>query len=171
MSDTHPPPPEHTPAWENPEGTNHEVRHERTDANVNAIVIFSLSLAGLLIVVHVLLHWMFGALERREESLDPGLPAVARDRTKFPQDLKWIEEKLHAPVLQRDAEYDLAKLRQAEEAKLNPPRPEWVDRNTKTVHIPVTEAMRRLEQDPRLTAAVGIRFREAPKAKGEGGKK
>jgi hypothetical protein len=149
------------------------VRHERSDANLRAVVIFALSLTALLFVVHLLLHWMFEGLEKRRDLRDPGLPAVAKERLRFPKDLYKIETLEHAPLLQRDAEYDLQLLRREEEIKLNPPNPEAaVDAKTKTARIPIAEAMRRLEANPKLAASHGIRFREETgrKQKSDGGK-
>jgi hypothetical protein len=147
-----------------PEPRNPDVRFERTDANVRAIVIFGLSLSGLLIVVHLLLHWMFGVMYRKEKREDPGKPSIAADRPVFPADI----DDIPRPVLQRDAEYDLARMRREEDEKLA--RPGWVDQKSKTVRIPIGEAMRRLEEDAKLAAAHGIRFREEPQKGQKGGK-
>jgi len=155
MSETHPQEPMHP-----------EVRREHSDANAWAIVVFGLSLAGVLIVVHFLLLWMFGTMERKENRDDPGLPAVATDRPSFPNDLKEIRDRARAPVLQRDAEFDLDQLRRQEEHELT--HNGWVDPKAKIVRIPIAEAMHRLETDPR---AHGIRFRETPKKESNGGKK
>jgi hypothetical protein len=145
-------------------GKNPEVRHERTDANVLAVVIFGVGLSGILIVVHLVLHWMFGVMYREEKREDPGKPAIAADRPVFPADI----DEIPRPVLQRDAEYDLARLRREEDEKLA--HPGWVDQKTKTVRIPIAEAMRRLEADAKLAAANGIRYREPPPKVQKGGK-
>jgi hypothetical protein len=148
-----------------PQAINPDVSRERTDANVWAIVTFGISLAGVLIVIHILLLWMFGVLYRTERRDDPGRPAIAADRPGFPEDLKDIEKT--APILQRDDQYDLEKLRRQEDMLLNS-EPSWVNQKTKTVRVPIAEAISRLEADPRLAAANGIRFRETPKKDPDG---
>ncbi len=173
MPEQHPTDPgQPPPAAPHPEDAHPDVRRERSDANVRAVVIFGLSLTGALVLVHLFLHWMFSGLVRRDDRQDPGLPAVAKKRMVFPADIKEIETKSDAPVLQRDAEYDLQLLRREEDARLNPKTPqEAVDAKTHTARIPIAEAMRRLEADAKLAAAQGLRFRAAPAKKTDGGKK
>jgi hypothetical protein len=164
MSETQPTPAEQpAPAAEHPESVNPNVRRERTDANVQAIVTFGLSLAGLLILVHFLLLWMFEAMLWQEKSEDPGKPAVARERPVFPKNLKDIP----APMLQRNEEIDLEDLHRREDAMLNG----YHVQGSVVRRIPVAEAMRLLESNPQAAAAGGIRFRTAPPKEPNGGKK
>jgi hypothetical protein len=164
MSETQPTPSEQpAPAAEHPAPAHPDVRRERTDANVQAIVTFGLSLAGLLILIHFLLLWMFDALEHREKSEDPGRPAIARERPVFPRDLKDIPP----PMLQRVEDVDLEDLRRQEDALLNG----YQIQGSEVRRIPVAEAVRLLETNQQAAAAGGIRFRAAPPKEPKGGKK
>jgi hypothetical protein len=192
MSETPPAPADQPTADAHSGPTNPDVRYERTDADARSIVIFSLSLAGVLIVIHLLLHWMFDVLDRREQRDDPGRPAVAAKRPTFPKQI----DDIPRPVLQRVEEYDLAKLRHSEDERLNnwDPRaklplpvlaagivcllgspsgqgPLLITSSLFPANIPVAEAIRRLEANPQTAVSNGIRFREAPKKEPNGGKK
>jgi hypothetical protein len=133
--------------------TNPEVRRERSDANVRAIVAFGIGLAGLAILVHLLLAWMFGSMDREEERNDPGLPKVAQKRLRIPGEL----DELPKPILQKDDRYDLRALRKEEDSKLQ------AEGKYKAGRIPIAVAMKRLE-DPAIAAANGLRFRPPSKS-------
>jgi hypothetical protein len=53
-----------------------EVRRERTDANVRAIIWFVVGLGGSALLIHLALLWLFGRFKEREESRTPPLPRL-----------------------------------------------------------------------------------------------
>src|SRR5262245_57053765 len=114
------------------ETTNPEVRHERSDANVRAIIWFGVGLVTLGVVVHVMLAWMFVLLERDEDAEQKPIPRlIAEERQKQEAELippmdalersRQEKERLRKhsegeskPRLQIDQFQDLNDLREAE---------------------------------------------------------
>jgi len=112
-------------------GTNPEVHHEESDANVIAIFAFGLGLVVITAVVSLLVFVLFRFFEVREAARVPlAYPlAVSRENALPPE-----------PRLQINPREDLADLRAKEDALLTSYG--WVDKNASVVRIPIDEAMR-----------------------------
>ena len=129
---------------------NPEVRHERTDANVNALIIFGVGFVVFAVIVHVVLWYMLVGLDRREAANDPPLPAVAKERPRFPQDL----DKIPEPRLQTADKVDMQQLLKRDNARLYGYG--WVDEKKGLVHVPINTTLERLA-DPTAAAAAGLK--------------
>ena len=140
---------------------NHpDVRYEKSDANVGAILAFGVGLIIVGIVVQVTAAWLFDAFKEMARRDDAPLPTLAaRNRTQLPRDLP----KIPAPVLQQSEVADLERMRRAEDVRLNSYG--WIDEQAGVVHIPIAEAMRLLA-DRKAAEAHGIRVDSAPKKGG-----
>jgi hypothetical protein len=135
---------------------NGDVRYEKTDVNIKAIVLFGVGLAILAVVVQVGVAWLMEGLGRRAERQRPVLPPLAaEERARLPQDLSRIPE----PRLQESQTVDMDTLRKAEEYHLKTFG--WVDAKAGVVRIPIADAMQMLA-DPKTAAAHGIRVQQAP---------
>ena len=132
---------------------NPEVRHERTDANVSCIVWFGVGLVTVAVVLHVGLWYLFVGLDRREQANNPPLPAVAKDRPKFPQDI----DKIPEPRLQTADKVEMQTLLNRDNQRLNGYG--WVDKNKGVVHVPINVTLERLA-DPKAAAAAGLKTRD-----------
>jgi hypothetical protein len=107
-----------------------EARHEASDVNVVAILGAALGLLITAAVVHLLVWALMVFLS---------LGAAERPR-QYPLGTAQAERVPPEPRLQQNPREDLRQLRAAEDELLNNYR--WVDRNTGTIRIPITEAMR-----------------------------
>lgn len=130
-----------------------DVRYEKSDARVRAIVVFGMALGAMAVVIHLTLAWMFGLMKDLEDEKYPALPRLAaQQRSKLPRDLAAIPE----PRLEESEFQNIDQLRQMEEKLLTTYG--WVDRKSGRVRIPIEEAMRMLA-DPVAAEARGIRVR------------
>jgi hypothetical protein len=128
----------------NSPGPHPEVRYEKSDARVGAIIAFGVLLAVLGLIVHVSAGWLFDCLKEREQQKYEPLPSLAaKERVRLPRKLDEIPN-IPEPRLQISEPVDLAKLRQVEDSLLNSYG--WVDRENGIVRIPIDEAMRRLAE-------------------------
>lgn len=133
--------------------TRPNVRYEKSDASVGAIVLFGLGLAFVIVLVHLAAASLFGEFKTELASADSPVPAtVARVRVRLPADVGRIPR----PILQANELADLERLRQAEERRLTSYG--WVDAKVGVVHIPIAEAMRLLA-DPKTAAKHGLRVK------------
>jgi hypothetical protein len=143
----------------NPPPAHPEVRYEKSDARVGAVIAFGILLAVLGLIVQASAGWLFESLKEREHRKYQPLPALAaKERAQLPRDL----DKIPQPRLQEAEPLDLTKLRQAEDSLLN--RYGWIDRDKGIVHIPIAEAMRLLAH-PETQDAKGIRVRSPKEGK------
>lgn len=136
---------------------NPEVRHERTDANVNSIIGFGIGFVVFAVVAHVALWYFFLGLDRREASKDRPPPAIARERPRFPQDI----EKIPAPRLQTADKIEMDQLAKRDNDRLTSYG--WADPKAGAVHVPLAPLLDQLA-DPKVAAAKGIKTREWKKA-------
>jgi hypothetical protein len=135
-----------------------EVRYEKSDANIGAVLAFGAGLVVLGIIVHVAAGWLLASFKKSADRQYPPLPALAaKERPQLPQDLG----KIPQPRLQQSQTVDLKELRHAEDAHLASYG--WVDPKAGIVRIPITEAMRLLA-DPKTAEARGIRVQQPPPA-------
>jgi hypothetical protein len=143
-----------------------EVRHERKDANLRWVLAFAVILIGAAITGHVLLYWLLGGLERRQEAAESrgaSLPPIAREnRPHFPAQLDVIREKHKGPALQVADTRDMEEQLRAENAVLGGYG--WSNVAKGAVYIPIEEALRRV-QDPEKARAHGIVAREMKEGK------
>jgi hypothetical protein len=108
---------------------NPEVEHEHSDVNVRAIVSFALALVVVAAVLQVALYGMLRLMEWNALRNDPARHPLATQQPPGPPE----------PRLQPDPVSDLAKMRAAEEQRLNSYG--WVDKEKGVVHIPIEQAM------------------------------
>lgn len=131
--------------------THLDVRYEKRDANVGAILACGAGLALGILIVALVCAAMFDAFKARMARADMALPALAAsERPQLPRDLG----RIPGPVLQQDETVDLGRLRRSEDRQLNGYG--WVDAKAGVVHIPIAEALRLLA-DPKMAAARGVR--------------
>jgi hypothetical protein len=157
-----PTPPPEPPAHGASEPVNPDVRFERKDANVRAIVWFAVGLAAVAAATHLLLTPLFDRMEWRKKPAGSVEPRLTEDRLRLPKDLQRVPE----PRLQINQELDLNALRKYEETFLQSYA--WVDPGKGVVRIPIERALEILT-DPKQAAAHGIRVRpegEAPSGPG-----
>lgn len=141
-----------------PSPRNPDVRHERSDVSVRVLFGF---LAGILILgffVHMLLHWTFVGLKKREERLYPPPLPITKDRPVFPRDLKTIPH----PRLQEYGPTELDQVRGPHLKRLGSYG--WVDEREGLVHIPIDQALK-MFADPEFARKHGLPMRESPKEK------
>jgi len=125
---------------------NHQGSHyETSDANIRAIVKFTVGLAVLIVAAMVAMVWLFGYLKATQQLGPPASP-FAESQTSPP-----------SPRLQVRPVQDLKQLRSAEDEKLNSYG--WVDQKAGLARIPIDRAMD-------LLAQKGLPVRE-PAPKGE----
>jgi hypothetical protein len=119
------------------------VHHEETDVNIRAIFGFA---AGLLAVTTVLAAAVWGLFlyfdERETRASGPPSPLATSEPRRPPE-----------PRLQVNPREEAAEFRAREDAVLN--GYSWVNRETGTVRIPISEAMK-------LTLQRGLPVRSAP---------
>jgi hypothetical protein len=144
-----------------PEPGDLAVRHERKDASITMAAVFAATLTGVLIVGHLVLYWMLGAMERRQQvdrERGPQQSPIAREnRERFPGHLNVIREQYRSPALQVADIRDMDAQRAAEDAVLKSYG--WSNPTKGTVRIPIDEALR-LIQDPAAAGAHGIIARD-----------
>jgi hypothetical protein len=139
---------------DSPAPIHSDVRRERRDANVRAILGFGIGLAVVAAAVHLGLQVLFEALSEREASDNPPQPQIARERPRFPRDL----DRIPVPRLQEHAPLDMENLRRWEEQQLH--EYAWVDPEAGTVRIPI-DTMLHILADPRTAQSKGIVTRSA----------
>jgi hypothetical protein len=115
---------------ENPEHHAH-ARHEESDVNVSAIVVFII----VLIVVGVVTQGGVWVLYRHFKQTVSGTGVA-----EFPLAEESMRRLPPEPRLQVDPRQDLANLRRSEDDVLNSYA--WVDRNAGVVRIPIDQAMK-----------------------------
>jgi hypothetical protein len=144
-----------------PEPVDLAVRHERKDASIGMAAVFAATLIGVLIVGHLVLYWMLGAMERRQHAdreRGPQQSPIAREnREHFPAHLNAIRDQYRSPALQVADIHDMDVQRAAEDAVLKSHG--WSNPSKGAVRIPIAEALR-LIQDPATAKAHGISARE-----------
>ena len=134
-----------------PRLVNEDVRHEKSDAWVGAVVALGTGLFIVVLVIQLTVAWLFAEFKESVSREDAPLPALAaKERPRLPRDLR----KIPPPVLQQSEIVDLKRLREAEDRQLT--RYDWVDADAGVVRIPIAEAMRLLA-DRKTAAAHGIR--------------
>ncbi len=112
---------------------NSALGHEERDTNIRAILWFTASLVGTIMVVLLLVRWAFYAFpEPRVESALSGTAAPV------------VNELPPEPRLQVHAQEDLKEMRRQEDAVLNSYG--WIDRRNGIVRIPIDRAMELLAQ-------------------------
>src|SRR6266849_3652980 len=100
-----------------------DVRYEKSDARVGAILALGVLLAAMGLMVLASIDWLFDSLKQGEQRKNQPLPSLAaRERAQLPRDL----DKIPQPRLQVSEPVDLAELRKAEDSLLNTYG--WVDR-------------------------------------------
>ena len=124
------------------------VHHETTDANISALVKFSIGLFFLIVVALVGMQWMFNYF-RNTQQLGPPASPFAETQTLPP-----------GPRLQVDPAQDLKQLRQGEDEKLNSYG--WVDQKAGIARIPVDRAM-----DLLIEKGLPVRAGSPPKPSGQ----
>jgi hypothetical protein len=124
---------------------NPDTHHEETDVNLRAIIGFGIGLLGVVIVVHVvvwLLYLLFASQDRTAQAVRQ-YPMAAQQGVEVPPE----------PRLQTSPREDLRDLRAEEDAILNGYG--WIDRGAGVVRIPITEAMKLVEQQGLPARAAG----------------
>ena len=106
------------------------VRHEETDVNIRAIFGFAGVLLVVAIVIHVAVWGLFEYFDYRETRESGQALPLATGEPRLPPE----------PRLQVSPREDAADFRAREDAILN--GYSWVSRDTGTVRIPITEAMK-----------------------------
>jgi type IV secretory pathway VirB10-like protein len=124
-----------------PEHDNPQVGHERSDANVSAVVKFAVGFVVAAVLAHLILAWLFGVLARRADRGQPKLTPLARQEReqkqeqaeeRFKKVVKKIESRpfpepplvyermqaIPSPRLQVSDVVDLKLLREQEDRKL-----------------------------------------------------
>jgi hypothetical protein len=144
---------------------NPEVKHEKSDANVRAIIWFAVGLTAFAVIAHLVLAGLQSILVSREQAKNPPMTPITRQRPQLPQDLKKVPD----PLLQTDELGDYQTFVEQDEARLRSPK----------TGIPIDEAMR-IVADPKKAEALGIRVRPqvhereppgaGPKTQGKGAK-
>ncbi len=171
---------EHQP--EDPQTHAHaEVDHGDKRFNAAAVVKFGIGLVVFAIIVHFVLAWFYGFLDRKMEREHPRLTPIAKQeyerkqqeaKKRFQEAVKNKEssatpqpprvferiQSIPMPRLQINDEADLRALRAKENAELQGYR--WVDRKAGIVHIPIDEAMKKLVDHPQKARALGIKIRQ-----------
>ena len=140
---------------------NPEVRHERSDANANAVVVFGVVFVAALVLVHVLVWYLFVDFSTSQARQSAAPPAIASERPQFPRDLGRIPE----PRLQVSDKLDMKALLERDAARLE--KYGWADRKAGTVHVPIEVVLTRLAADPKAAAAVGLKLAPTKNKKGE----
>jgi hypothetical protein len=123
-----------TPGEERP-----EVRHERSDVNVRAILWFAGGLTVAAVVIHIGLWALFAVFAKSARGTDVDRRPLAIGELQRPP-----EPRLQALPWERGTDWapprvDLGELRAAEDRRLHSYG--WVDRRAGTVHIPVERAI------------------------------
>jgi hypothetical protein len=144
-----------------PEPVDLTVRHERKDASIGVVGVFAAALIGFAIVGHVVLYWMLGAMERRQQvERERGAqqsPIARENREHFPAQLNVIRDQYRSPALQVADIRDMDAQRAAEDTVLKSYG--WANPSKGAVRIPIDEALR-LIQDPATARAHGIIARD-----------
>jgi hypothetical protein len=136
---------------ETPSAAHLDVRYEKSDAKVGAILACGVGLALAVLFVQLAALALFDAFKARTLREDTPLPALAaKERTQLPRDLG----RIPGPLLQQDEPMNLERFRREEDRRLNGFG--WVDKNAGVVHIPIAEAMRLLA-DAKFAEARGVR--------------
>lgn len=112
-----------------------DVRYERSDANVRAILMAGLGLIVLAAVMHVSLWWLFEYLAIREVHVTLP-PSPLADQPGAPQPPE--------PRLQASPGQDLQAMRAEEDALLSSYG--WVDQQAGIVRLPIERAMQLLAE-------------------------
>jgi len=111
---------------------NEDIRFEKTDVNVGAVVRFGIGLLVLVLLAPVLMWWMFRSLASREGERQLPPPVMKAGTAPIPP----------PPRLQRQPALELQQLRAREGVVLN--SYEWKDPEKQIVQIPIEQAIRRL---------------------------
>ncbi|HWO42747.1 MAG TPA: hypothetical protein VNO43_13185 [Candidatus Eisenbacteria bacterium] len=119
---------DHVPPRDNP-----EVAHERSDVNIQLVLVFGGALLAVALVVHIALY---GLLEYYNRGAGRA-PAAASAPAP-------LDEPPPEPRLQVAPRADLARMRAAEEKELETYG--WVDRDKQVVRIPIDRAMQLLAE-------------------------
>jgi hypothetical protein len=116
---------------ENLENLEHPENHEKSDANITAVLGFGAGLFAVIVAVCLIILGLFGFFDRREGVQAPSeYPLAAAQGQRVPPE----------PRLQTDPRQDLANLRAKEDEQLGSYG--WVDKNAGVVRIPIDAAMR-----------------------------
>jgi hypothetical protein len=107
------------------------VHHETSDINLRGVLVFALGLLITGIIIHLLVWLLFLYFAGR---------AAAATETQYPLARGHGDRLPPEPRLQTNPREDLRDLRANEDKILNSYG--WVDKNTGTVRIPVSEAMK-----------------------------
>ncbi len=105
------------------------VGHEPSELGIRQIFLFGAALVVLGLVVHFALGLMMNGFSDREKNLATRRPELYRDQ----------EGQFPAPNLQRNDAYDMAKLREEEDAAISSYG--WVDSKAGVAHIPIRRAL------------------------------
>ena len=109
---------------------NPTVAHETTDADERTITKFGIALVLVIVVSQLVLWWLFARLQKREQKLNPPVPAMVKNEApNVPPE----------PRLQPSPRLDLQQMRQAEDQLLN--HYAWIDPDRGVVRIPVQRAL------------------------------
>ena len=111
-------------------GRNPEVRSEKSDAHLPAILRFLLWLLFGTIAVFILMRWMFVSLAAFEERQQPSPPVMKTSGA----------HEAPLPRLQTHPTQEFAQYRKEQEALLHGYG--WMDQQAGIVHIDIDEAMR-----------------------------
>jgi len=110
---------------------NPTVRHETTDVNIRAILVFGAGLMVTTVVIAFVVWLLFRYFQAREaRRVAPEYPLAATQEMRVPPE----------PRLQTDPRGDLERLRAAEDQILESYG--WIDKNAGVVRIPIEEAMK-----------------------------
>ena len=134
--------------------------YEKSDVNIRSIVLFTVALVVTTAFGMWLMVWMFGALGEREDELDRAIPRATRVPVELPQHPP--EPVIQgAPGSRFELQHPMVEMhvwRETEQRRLTTSA--WVDRNARTVRIPIEHAKLLL-----LERGIAVRDHAAP---GEG---
>src|SRR5216684_1262695 len=142
--------PEHT-HYDDDALFNIETRHEESDVNVRALLIFLVVFVAFAVVTHLLLYGMFHFFVRMEN----GRVAAPMSDIKAPPDANMPAEPRLQPFDSKDKGInvppnlntpvtDMVAMRAAEDQTLN--HYGWVDSKNGVVHVPIEQAKKLLLQ-------------------------
>lgn len=124
-----------------PDGTNPDVQHEKSDLKTGYIVGFGVFILVLIGVVMFGMFGLLGGLENRQAAANP--TAVDQPRPTPPQ------PRLQPnPIDNKTAPEELTELRQREERRLN--SYQWVDQEAGIITIPIGRAMEIIVEEETL---------------------
>jgi hypothetical protein len=152
--------PETNPAPETPR--NPDVSYERSDAAFKGVLIGGGVLVVVAVFFQVLVAWLYGYYQRKEEKAKPPLsPLTAEERRQLPRDIDeigqpWDKEKVGEPRLQVEPVYDMDEMRKEEDRALASYG--WANKESGLVRVPIEQAMGWLA-DPKKAKKLGIEVR------------